>query len=256
MVQYTANATSVDGVTVTGTPTSGQVITATSATAANWQAGVSLPLATLGDTLYENATPAPAALAGNTTTTKKFLTQTGTGTVSAAPAWNTVVAADLPGATTSTQGAVILDGTASDIQAVGTAAAAGSVGKAADAGHVHAGLSLVAATGAGGYTLVNGTGTVISWSVPNDGQRHRFMLVYSMDITVNETGGAISVVFTSPGSTAVTYGILPGSQTAGWNFGEAPAFCSFAKPGTTVSISQTSALTAGAAVLTADIWGL
>jgi hypothetical protein len=47
-----------------------------------------------------------------------------------------IQAADLPAATTGTQGAVIIDGTAADIAAPGTQAA-GSVGKAADAGHVH-----------------------------------------------------------------------------------------------------------------------
>lgn len=54
------------------------------------------PLTTLGDLLYVNATPALARLAGNTTTSKQFLTQTGTGTVSAAPTWGTIVAADIP----------------------------------------------------------------------------------------------------------------------------------------------------------------
>jgi len=53
-------------------------------------------MTTLGDTIYENATPAPARLAGNTTGTKKFLTQTGTGVVSAAPAWGTIASGDLP----------------------------------------------------------------------------------------------------------------------------------------------------------------
>lgn len=57
---------------------------------------MSNPMTTLGDILYENATPVPARLAGNTTTTKKFLRQTGTGSGSAAPAWDTIVAADLP----------------------------------------------------------------------------------------------------------------------------------------------------------------
>lgn len=46
------------------------------------------PMTTLGDMLYQNSTPAPARLAGNTTTTKKYLSQTGTGTVSAAPVWS------------------------------------------------------------------------------------------------------------------------------------------------------------------------
>lgn len=59
------------------------------------------PLTTLGDTLYENATPTAARLAGNTTTTKKYLSQTGTGTISAAPAWNQPACADLSNAAAS-----------------------------------------------------------------------------------------------------------------------------------------------------------
>jgi len=94
------------------------------------------PLTTLGDLLYENSTPAPARLAGNTSATKNFLTQTGTGSVSAAPAWGTIAAADLPTGTTSTKGALQLDGTAADLVASG-AAAAGATGKAADAAHAH-----------------------------------------------------------------------------------------------------------------------
>lgn len=46
----------------------------------------------------------------------------------------------LPAATTSAQGAVILDGTAGDIKPVSTAAAAGAKGQAADASHVHLGF--------------------------------------------------------------------------------------------------------------------
>jgi len=53
-----------------------------------------IPMTTLGDTIYENATPAAARLAGNITTTKKYLSQTGTGSVSAAPAWSTITAID------------------------------------------------------------------------------------------------------------------------------------------------------------------
>ena len=68
-------------------------------------------LTTLGDMLYENSTPAPARLAGNTSGTKNFLTQTGTGSASAAPAWGTIAAADLPAATGSAQGAVVIGGT-------------------------------------------------------------------------------------------------------------------------------------------------
>lgn len=55
------------------------------------QVGFANPMTTLGDIIYENATPTPARLAGNTTTTKKFLTQIGNGAISAAPAWDTTV---------------------------------------------------------------------------------------------------------------------------------------------------------------------
>lgn len=50
----------------------------------------------LGDLVYGNSTPKWAKLAGNTTATNKFLTQTGNGSVSAAPAWNTIASSDLP----------------------------------------------------------------------------------------------------------------------------------------------------------------
>lgn len=57
------------------------------------------PMTTLGDIAYENATPSGVRLAGNTTSTKNFLTQTGTGSVSAAPAWGAIANTDLSGIT-------------------------------------------------------------------------------------------------------------------------------------------------------------
>lgn len=58
--------------------------------------GFTNPMTTLGDIIYENVTPAAARLAGNITAVKQFLSQTGTGSVSAAPAWATLVAGDIP----------------------------------------------------------------------------------------------------------------------------------------------------------------
>ena len=49
----------------------------------------------LGEILYGNASKTWQALAGNTTTTRKFLRQTGTGSLSAAPAWDTLQASDV-----------------------------------------------------------------------------------------------------------------------------------------------------------------
>ena len=52
---------------------------------------------TLGDLIYSNAANSLAKLGGNTTTAKQFLTQTGNGSVSAAPAWGAIQSSDLPG---------------------------------------------------------------------------------------------------------------------------------------------------------------
>jgi len=58
--------------------------------------GMTNPMTTLGDIIYMNATPVPARLAGNTTTAKKMLSQTGNGSISASPSWEVLVAGDIP----------------------------------------------------------------------------------------------------------------------------------------------------------------
>lgn len=66
------------------------------------------PTTTVGDIAYANGSSTNTRLAGSTSATKNFLTQTGTGSASAAPAWGTIQAGDLPAATTSAVGAVEL----------------------------------------------------------------------------------------------------------------------------------------------------
>jgi hypothetical protein len=58
------------------------------------------PVTTLGDLIYGDGANSNTRLAGNTTTSKRFLTQTGTGSVSAAPGWNAIVDGDIPSALT------------------------------------------------------------------------------------------------------------------------------------------------------------
>ena len=53
------------------------------------------PLTTLGDMVYANSTPALTRLPGNTTSTLNVLTQTGTGSVSGAPVWQSASAAGI-----------------------------------------------------------------------------------------------------------------------------------------------------------------
>jgi hypothetical protein len=69
-------------------------------------AGTNITTYTLGDTLYSSAADTLAKLAGNTTTTKKFLVQTGTGAASAAPSWGTVDGADVSGNISGSAGSV------------------------------------------------------------------------------------------------------------------------------------------------------
>ncbi|MGW1892157.1 glycine-rich domain-containing protein [Streptomyces sp. NPDC002004] len=110
----------VNGVAVTGTPSAGQVPTATSSTAATWQTPSAVPGA--ASSVTGETTFGQASAAGSASTYARGDHTHGTPT--------------LPAASTSVAGVVQLDGTAGDIQALG-AQAAGSTGKAADAGHVH-----------------------------------------------------------------------------------------------------------------------
>lgn len=98
------SATTTVDVAAATAPSANQVLTATDSTHATWQTPYSNPMTTLGDILYENSTPAATRLAGNTTSTNKFLTQTGTGSVSAAPAWNIIVSGDIPNNAADTTG--------------------------------------------------------------------------------------------------------------------------------------------------------
>lgn len=71
--------------------------------------GTGLTSYATGDLIYSPSTNTLTKLAGNTSTTKQFLNQTGTGSASAAPVWGTIAAADVsglaPSATTDTTNA-------------------------------------------------------------------------------------------------------------------------------------------------------
>jgi hypothetical protein len=97
-LSITDGSTTVTGVTainftgasVSGTSPNG-VVTITSASLPSLlptiSGGTGISTYTLGDTLYGNNSNSLSKLAGNTSTTQKFLTQTGTGSVSAIPSW-------------------------------------------------------------------------------------------------------------------------------------------------------------------------
>lgn len=59
------------------------------------------PMTTLGDLEYAGGTPAATRLAGNTSATTKFLSQTGNGSISAAPSWSQPSCSNLSNAAAS-----------------------------------------------------------------------------------------------------------------------------------------------------------
>lgn len=90
-----------------------------------------------GDLIYSSATNTLVQLSGNTTTTKKFLNQTGTGSISAAPLWSAIAAADVSGL------------------------AASATTDTTDAGNISTG-TLPSGRLIGGYTQVTGVGVLTS----------------------------------------------------------------------------------------------
>lgn len=117
-----------------------------------------------------------------------------------------------------------------------------------------AGLQLQQATPVAGYTLVNGTGTIISWTTPNDGKLHRVMVISALSVTVAETGGQCIFTFIAPDGNALTQFTEPGGRGTGV-YADAPTVM-IVGANTTVTVSQNSALTAGTAKMWAEIWGL
>ncbi len=62
------------------------------------------PMTTMGDLIYGGVLGQMTRLAGNTSSTKKFLTSTGNGTIAAAPAYATIAAGDVPTLNQNTTG--------------------------------------------------------------------------------------------------------------------------------------------------------
>lgn len=111
------------------------------------------PTTTLGDMLSNDGTN-DIRIAGNTTTTKKFLTQTGTGSASAAPGWNTIVAGDVPTLNQSTTGSA--------------ASAASCTGNAATATNLAGGATFPAYTAPKVVSLTDASTVAINAALGND----------------------------------------------------------------------------------------
>ncbi len=63
--------------------------------------GLTNPMLNLGDMIYGASSGVPTNLVGNASAVKKFLNQTGTGSVGGIPVWSAIVQADLPNVMTT-----------------------------------------------------------------------------------------------------------------------------------------------------------
>lgn len=116
------------------------------------------------------------------------------------------------------------------------------------------GLGMQAATPVAGVALVNGTPAIITWTTPNDGLQHRVAVFGEVNVGSTETGGAIRLAYTDPAGNAHNVTLTAGGSGAGLaSFGSGNLVC--VQANTAVTVSQSSALTGGAATVFAEIWG-
>jgi hypothetical protein len=143
----------------------------------------------VGDLLYSGATNTLAKLAGNITTTKKVLTQTGTGSASAAPVWDTVSSGDVVGL-----------GTMATQNANNVAISGGTV-----TGVAISGASTINASVIGGSTPAAITGTTVTGNASVVAGNGIFVnaisITQNQTIAVGDNGGSFGPVAVASGVT-------------------------------------------------------
>ena len=135
----------------------------------------------LGSVPYQSNSNTTTLLSPNTTTTKKFLRQTGTGTNGAAPAWDTVVAADIA----SGQIALAYGGTNANLTAVNGAVAYSTASA----------LALTAA-GTSGQVLTSAGAASPTWVNQGLFSGGRLTLTSNTPITTSDVTSATTIYYT------------------------------------------------------------
>jgi hypothetical protein len=181
--------------------------------------GTGINAYTLGDTVYASAANTLSALAGNTTTTKKFLVQTGTGSVSAAPSWDVVNGADVNGNISGSAGSVANALTAGTYL-TSTGTFDGSLARtfAVDATEVNTASKVVARDASGNFAASTITAALSGNAT-------------TATTATNVAGGAANQIVYNTAASTTSFITAPttGSTFLGWN-GSAFAWTAFATP--------------------------
>lgn len=114
---------------------------------------------------------------------------------------------------------------------------------------------ITAETAVTGVALINGLQTILSVTVPNDGQVHMFYLSMQVHVTAALTGGTREITWTTPATLTTPTHKSTTVSTVGYHaytipYNSATVLCA---PGSIVSIAQSVAMTAGAAKVYAKI---
>lgn len=156
------------------------------------------PMTNLGDTIYGASAGAATRLAGNITTTRQFLRQTGTGTVSAAPAWDTVTKTDV-GLSNVENTALSTWAGSSNLTTLGTITAGVWNGTKVDVNYGGTGLTSVAANA----LLIGSTSTTLGTIGP-PGSAGTFFLSYSSTLPGYQWTDTIGIADGGTGATTAT----------------------------------------------------
>ena len=215
-----------------------------------------------GDIIYSSAANTLAKLAGNIDTTKKFLNQTGTGSVSAAPVWSAIAAADVsglaPSATTDTTDAAnITSGTLPSGRLIGGYGQVTGVGtlttgtwNASTITVAYGGTNITSYT-AGDLIYASGTTTLSKLGIGSNGQV--LTVVGGVPAWAASTGGVTSFQTSLNGLTPST--ATTGAVTLAGTLGVASGGTGATTLTGYVKGTGTSALTASSTIPTSDLTG-